>query len=566
MNYETDSDAIAMEFEVGEEVLIDPYAADEEFIHEEVEDQDDAYEQSDEVQSNQGDVQHQQNSDQNHANMEDEEKDSGEAEDDVQEESASMPAEDTSHQQISHPIPIDHQSIACSRTMVSSGPRNSASSRPVSQSKPAERTSSKSLQVVPSLERIFSEPQTKFVIISDTKTDTPFSHCLCTARPMISPTETNGRPQFCQAIDGFDGKLIGCTNQAKLTLLFRTSKRVPYRVFCEVHSTRLRRHHCCPGCGIFLTQGDFLQCRCTSKQVHLFHKSCQLVNPSKLGPDKQHCPHCGQISNLNSVRIRMNGTILTDSSCYYLWQTPLLKNSTARISSKALSPKSIESSPPPEDEPGTQLAILDGERNLSLSGLAFGLERQQLESILLALNNSERKAQVLKTSSNKNLVNLVKCGDVEKVAVILSQGFDPNTRFEDHENETLLHIAARAGHLIIAHLLIQAGANVDATNNQLCTPLMAAVEEGKNNIISYLIKAGSSVDSKGDYGMNALHIAAKNGNSDAVKALLESPKIKINSQDSGGYTALSYLTKLAQVQLVQLPLDAERSCSVCFQI
>ena len=56
--------------------------------------------------------------------------------------------------------------------------------------------------------------------------------------------------------------------------------------------------------------------------------------------------------------------------------------------------------------------------------------------------------------------------------------------------------------------------------------------------------------------MNALHIAAKNGNSDAVKALLESPKIKINSQDSGGYTALSYLTELAQVQLVQLLLDA----------
>ena len=58
--------------------------------------------------------------------MEDEEKDSPEAENDVQEESASMPVEDTSHQQNSHPISIDHQSITCSRTMVSSGPRNSA--------------------------------------------------------------------------------------------------------------------------------------------------------------------------------------------------------------------------------------------------------------------------------------------------------------------------------------------------------------------------------------------------------------------------------------------------------
>lgn len=156
------------------------------------------------------------------------------------------------------------------------------------------------------------------------------------------------------------------------------------------------------------------------------------------------------------------------------------------------------------------------------------------------------------------MLNSVKCGnDVVKVTD-LSQGFDPNTRFEDHENETLLHNASRAGHLIIAHLLIQAGANVDATNNQLLTPLMAAVEAGKINVISYLIKAGASVDSRGDYGMNALHIAAKNGNCEAVKILLESPKIKsqINSQDSGGYTALSYLTELAQLQTVQMLLDA----------
>ena len=53
------SNQCSPEFEVGKEVLIDPYAVDEKFIHEEVEDQYDAYEQSNEIQSDQGDVQHQ---------------------------------------------------------------------------------------------------------------------------------------------------------------------------------------------------------------------------------------------------------------------------------------------------------------------------------------------------------------------------------------------------------------------------------------------------------------------------------------------------------------------------
>ena len=95
----------------------------------------------------------------------------------------------------------------------------------------------------------------------------------------------------------------------------------------------------------------------------------------------------------------------------------------------------------------------------------------------------------------------------------------------------------------MAHLLIQAGANVDATNNQLYTPLMA-IGEGKNNIISYLIKAGSSVDSNDSVIM--VWIPPRIETLMPMNALLESPKIKINIQDSGGYTALSYLTELAQ--------------------
>lgn len=566
MNYESEGDVIPMEFEVGEEVLIDPYSPNEEELsQDQIDSQDDEneYEDDQDEHSDQGDnLQPQQQSEENEDIQDDgDDEDEDEDEEEAADGDSSDPADDeqqavspievgnTSHQRLIRAnIPIDHQRIASSKQTA----RSQVAVKSATPSR--DRTLNNHLQVVPSVASI-CQPSSKFVILNDGKNNAPFSHCLCSSRPVISSSESPAR-SYCQAVDGFDGKLIGCVNQAKVTLLMRTSKRVPFRVFCEVHCTRLRRHHCCPGCGIFLTQGDFLQCRSTPKQVHLFHKSCQLVNTSSLDPGQQHCPHCGQVSPLNSVRIKMNGPAITESSCYYLWQTPLLKTSTARITSKPSSPRSVASSSVAEDEIGVSLAIANGEKALSLSGLPFGLEREQLKSILIALSNAEKRNQVIKCSSNKNLVNLVKSGDVEKMAVIIGQGFDVNTRFEDHENETLLHVASRVGNLILVHLLIQAGANVDVTNNQLSTPLMAAVECGKNSVISYLIKVGASAEIKGEYGMNALHIAAKNSNSHAVKALIKSPKVNINSQDNGGYTALSYLTEFAQLSLVQMLLDA----------
>lgn len=110
--------------------------------------------------------------------------------------------------------------------------------------------------------------------------------------------------------------MVGCCNQARLTSLFRASKRVPFRVLCEVHLARLRRHHCCPGCGLFCTQGEFLECFCVKKQVHLFHKKCQLELPQD--PKNQQCLHCGHISPARLVRLEMNGPV---NNTFYLQQT-----------------------------------------------------------------------------------------------------------------------------------------------------------------------------------------------------------------------------------------------------
>jgi len=145
--------------------------------------------------------------------------------------------------------------------------------------------------------------------------------CCCGSKPFFDTAKSFKQSTFCQAIDCFDGKLIGCYNVARLPSLFRASIRVPYQIYCEVHLARLRRHHCCPGCGLFCTQGQFLECFAVKKQVHLFHKACQAAHTS--GPNMQLCPHCAKTSEVNVVRLEMNGPI--KESCYYLSQTSLFK-------------------------------------------------------------------------------------------------------------------------------------------------------------------------------------------------------------------------------------------------
>ena len=443
------------------------------------------------------------------------------------------------------------------------------------------------------------EDETRFVIINDPKNPAPFNNCSCGSKPVLLSESTSSPKKsgasYCQAIDCYDGKMIGCCNQAKLTLLFRSSKRVPYRVFCEVHLARLRRHHCCPGCGIYCTQGEFLQCFAVKKQVHLFHKSCQIVT-QHVGPGKQHCPHCGSISEEKSVMITMNGS-LNSETIYYLWNNSLagspstkrrlslmndsgssiVNNSVhndlheddveepqevtprAKMSLIARSPHEdqedvIEGHGDEADVSSISVTIPSTQKRLSSSGLPVGAVREELETILLSLNESMKRS-VESVPVTESLYSLTRANNLEGVVQLLSRGVDPNVKYEENEDETALHAAAAEGNLLILHVLIQSGANVNVINARLSTPLMEAVENDKNDCVDHLVRIGASLDFRGEDGMTALHIASKQGNLQAVKAIIESKRIDINLQDDGGWTPLIWATEHKQKHVVDYLLS-----------
>ncbi|KAI1305369.1 Histone-lysine N-methyltransferase EHMT2 [Halotydeus destructor] len=376
-----------------------------------------------------------------------------------------------------------------------------------------------------------------------------FSPCSCTEKPESSPDVNHsvGKPHFCQAIDAFDGKMVGCCNQAGVLSLFRASKRLPHKILCEVHLARLRRHHCCPGCGIFCSQGEFLECFAVRKQVHLFHKSCQQI--VGLGPKSQHCPHCGQMSELRSVRLEMNGPV--NNNVYYLTQTPVLKTPRAKMSLAKL--RELPALADETNEPGVDHVINDSRKVLSLRGLPLGPSRRQLEQMLTHLN-SDKASQTIKLT-NKNFYTVAKNDETDKVLSLLSRGFDPNNQFEENNNETALHAASQSGHLVIVHLLIQAGANPNAQNASMETPLMQAISAKHSSVVKYLIKAGACVDIRGEDGMSAVHLAAKAGNGDAVGYMLSMTRIDVNTKDEGGWTPLVWATEHKHLNIVKMLLS-----------
>lgn len=126
-------------------------------------------------------------------------------------------------------------------------------------------------------------------------------------------------------------------------------------------------------------------------------------------------------------------------------------------------------------------------------------------------------------------------GKSKRVSVHLKR-VDVNLR--DHSNKTPLHWACEGGHLETVKLLVENGANLEATssvgyNHSLKTPLYYAAKNGNTEVISYLLSAGASVEKT----PNALGMAILYGRLEAVKLLIEHG-IDINYADSFGNTPI----------------------------
>lgn len=139
--------------------------------------------------------------------------------------------------------------------------------------------------------------------------------------------------------------------------------------------------------------------------------------------------------------------------------------------------------------------------------------------------------------------------------LMLMEGIDPTYQPESQNRRSALHAAAQRGLLEICYMLIQAGAQVDAKDKDLRTPLLEAVINNHVDVARYLIQNGACVYHVEEDGYTSLHHAAKLGNLEIVNMLLETGQVdELN-------VCLHWAAYAGNIDIAELVLNAGCSLS-----
>ena len=134
-----------------------------------------------------------------------------------------------------------------------------------------------------------------------------------------------------------------------------------------------------------------------------------------------------------------------------------------------------------------------------------------------------------------SLAEAVRINDIPQVKALLDAGADVNVT--DELGECPLHIAAVRGYLQAVSMLIAKGADVNAGDVRGLTPLHAAAWSGNNEIVELLIDKGADINAGDEDGVTPLHAAALAGRNETVDLLI-ARGADVNVKNREGMTPL----------------------------
>ncbi|CAB3221562.1 unnamed protein product [Arctia plantaginis] len=277
--------------------------------------------------------------------------------------------------------------------------------------------------------------------------------CYCeTPSNVYAAPEELTEPVFCQAVEMVDGVRVGCSHSARvlgkaegegLGAMLRAGPRAPYFLACTLHAAQLARHMCCPACGLFCTQGTFYQC----SSGHLFHLDCGLPY-NDVKTNRPGCPHCGVYS--------------------YRWQPANTECFKVKVEMKCSNKR---------------IFLPDQRVQCTPAYLSFasqGIKSEQgpiIPKDLLPSPPIELKqlCQTPAKSPTQLCEAIMKGEPVDQLLPLLVSSSHINKPLPSQSGGTCAHAAARRGHAAALYLLHYAGANIDATDSTMRTPLMVAI-------------------------------------------------------------------------------------------
>ena len=147
-------------------------------------------------------------------------------------------------------------------------------------------------------------------------------------------------------------------------------------------------------------------------------------------------------------------------------------------------------------------------------------------------------------------------GHTETVRALLCMP-EVDVNESDNWSCTPLHRAAFDNYSDVVRLLIDAGADVEATNSSGCASLHRACEgggAGELEIVKTLVEAGADVCAVDAYSNTCLILAAVFGHTDTVRYLVGLPEVDVHHEDNEGRTALHFARQKQHTDVEQVLL------------
>ncbi|XP_064641028.1 transient receptor potential cation channel subfamily A member 1-like isoform X2 [Lineus longissimus] len=133
-------------------------------------------------------------------------------------------------------------------------------------------------------------------------------------------------------------------------------------------------------------------------------------------------------------------------------------------------------------------------------------------------------------AAREGLVDVVQCHIQNNPRCVFTR--------EDGNECTPLHQAARFNRVSVVNMLLEAGAEANASESMGLTPLHLSARYNSADSVQALIKYGASVNARDQRGKTAVHYAARRGFNSVVKELLSPEDSNVNIQDDDKITPL----------------------------
>jgi len=162
------------------------------------------------------------------------------------------------------------------------------------------------------------------------------------------------------------------------------------------------------------------------------------------------------------------------------------------------------------------------------------------------------------TLMERSFIQAAERGETDKVLQWIKDGVNINTT--DDQGRTAILAATHGNQVDTVKALIQAGADINLQANNLDNPFLYAGAEGLLEILKVLIDAGADPTITNRFGGTALIPASEHGYVEVVKELLTRSKVNVNHINDLGWTALMEAIILnnggeQQQQVIQLLIE-----------